>query len=55
LNARKAFAKLSKLVWEAKREFSEIGIVLPNNQRQHRTLHIQKDVLLYALSASSRR
>ena len=22
----------------------EIGILLPNNQRQHRTLHIQKDV-----------
>ena len=27
----------------------EIGILLPNNQRQHRTLHIQKDVLHYAL------
>ena len=31
----------------------EVGIVLPNNQRQHRTLHrtlhIQKDVLPYAL------
>ena len=27
----------------------EIGIVLPNSQRQHRTLHIQKDVLPYAL------
>ena len=27
----------------------EIGILLPNNQRQHRTLHIQKDVLPYAL------
>ena len=26
----------------------EIGILLPNNQRQHRTLHIQKDVLPYA-------
>ena len=26
-----------------------IGILLPNNQRQHRTLHIQKDVLPYAL------
>jgi len=23
----------------------EIGILLPNNLRQHRTLHIQKDVL----------
>ena len=23
----------------------DIGILLPNNQRQHRTLHIQKDVL----------
>ena len=27
--------------------FAEIGILLPNNQRQHRTLHIQKDVLPY--------
>ena len=27
----------------------EIGISLPNNQRQHRTLHIQKDVLPCAL------
>ena len=27
----------------------EIGILLPNNQRQHRTLHIQRDVLPYAL------
>ena len=26
----------------------EIGILFPNNQRQHRTLHIQKDVLPYA-------
>jgi len=27
----------------------DIGILLPNNQRQHRTLHIQEDVLPYAL------
>ena len=27
----------------------EIGILLPNNQRQHRTLHIQKNVLPYPL------
>ena len=27
----------------------EIGILLPNNQRQHRTLHTQKDALPYAL------
>ena len=27
----------------------DIGMLLPNNQRQHRTLHIQKDVLPYAL------
>ena len=26
-----------------------IGISLPNSQRQHRTLHTQKDVLLLAL------
>ena len=28
---------------------AEIGILLPNNQRQHSTLHIQEDVLPYAL------
>ena len=27
------------------RSTREIGILLPNNQHQHRTLHIQKDVL----------
>ena len=27
-------------------------ILLPNNQRQHRTLHIQEDVLPYALCYS---
>ena len=26
----------------------EIGILLPNNKRQHLTLHIQEEVLLYA-------
>ena len=30
-------------------EEGETGVLLPNNQRQHRTLHIQKDVLPYAL------
>ena len=30
-------------------EYTEIGILLPNNKRQHRTLHIQKDVLPHAL------
>ena len=33
----------------ARTDLPEIGISLPNNQRQHRTLHIQKDVLPYAL------
>ena len=28
-------------------EGREIGISLPNNQRQHRTVHIQKNVLPY--------
>ena len=28
----------------------EIAILLRNNQRQHRTLHVQKDVLPFALS-----
>ena len=27
----------------------KIGILLPNNQRDHRTLHFQKDMLSYAL------
>ena len=27
----------------------EISMLLPSNQRQHRTLHIQKDVLPYTL------
>ena len=27
----------------------EVGILLPNNQRKHHTLHIQKDVLLGAV------
>ena len=27
----------------------EIGMLLPNNQRQHHTVHLQKDVLPYAL------
>ena len=27
----------------------DVGVLLPNNQRQHRTLHMQKDVLPYAL------
>ena len=27
----------------------EVGILLPKNQRQHRTLHIQENVLPYAL------
>ena len=27
----------------------EINILVPNNQRQHRALHIQKDLLPYAL------
>ena len=26
-------------------DLSRVGILLPNEQRQHRTLHIQKDVL----------
>jgi hypothetical protein len=30
-------------------QFREIDILLQNNQRHHRTLHIQKDVLPYAL------
>ena len=29
--------------------FDQLGVLLPNNQRQHRTLHIQKDVLPCAL------
>jgi len=36
-------------LWRARINPREIGILLPNNQRQHRALHIQKDVLPYAL------
>ena len=32
----------------------EMGILLPNNQRQHRTLQIQKDELPYAVCWSLR-
>ena len=32
----------------------EIGILLPNNKRQHRTLHTQKDVLPYAVRVLGR-
>jgi len=32
----------------------EIGVLMPNNQRQHRTLHIQKDVLPNALYPARR-
>ena len=30
-------------------EIDQIGILLPNHQRQHRTWHIQKDVLPHEL------
>ena len=33
--------------------YREIGISLPINQRQHRTLHIQKDVLPHAVGSVS--
>jgi len=36
------------------RSTREIGILLPNNQRQHRTLHIQKDALRIVLVAVPR-
>jgi len=32
-----------------KLQHGKIGVLLPINQRQHRTLHIQKDVLPCAL------
>jgi len=35
----------SRPKWPINSANREIGILLPNNQRQHRTLHIQKDVL----------
>ena len=38
-----------RLLMRARPRLSEMGILLPYNQRQHRTLHIQKDVLPYAL------
>ena len=33
--------------WRSAR--TEMGMLMPNNQRQHRSLHIQKDVLPNAL------
>ena len=38
----------STLGWRVIKK-KKIGILLPNNQRQHRTLHVQTDVLPYAL------
>ena len=35
------------------REERDIGISLPNSQRQHRALHIQKDVLPYEEGTST--
>jgi len=35
--------------WETGQRGEEIGILLPNNQGQHSTLHIQKNVLPNAL------
>ena len=43
---RGAMLALQRLADEFQRE---ICVLLPNNQRQHRTLHIQKKVLPYAL------
>ena len=39
--ARETAARITRRV--------EIGVLLPNNQRQHRTLHVQKDVLPFTL------
>ena len=39
----------SQVIWRVPNPQSDIGILLPNNQRQYRTLHIQKYVLPYAL------
>jgi len=36
-------------VRRVRRQPAEIGILLPNNQRDHRTLHAQRDVPPYAL------
>ena len=38
-------AERARLPRPETRAVREIGVVLPNNQRQHRTLRIQKDVL----------
>ena len=40
--------KAHRLVYHSTR-FRQIGLLLLNKQHQHRTLHIQKDVLPYAL------
>ena len=44
-----ASASVSELATSAATFRREIGMLLPKNQRQHRTLHIQQDVLPYAL------
>ena len=41
--------KVDVLVKSVHARGREINISLPNNQRQHRTLHIQKDVLPFSL------
>jgi hypothetical protein len=46
---RNSFLPKSTLVASTPKHALEIGVLLPNNERQHLTLHIQKDVMLYAL------
>jgi len=51
IRPKQAMETLSFLQWRVSAQRGTQGLVflLPNNQRQHRTLHIQKDVLPYAL------
>ena len=49
------YCSLFDAFMKAALSLEELGILLPNNQRQHRTWHVQKDVLPYALCSLSNR
>jgi len=59
VNSHTNATRIGEHLWEIDLRFARglppgwIGISLPNNQRQHRTLHTQKDVLPYTWSGRS--
>ena len=48
-NAGFSWIDTSIFLFTCEKGLLEIGTLLPNNQRQHRTLHIQEEVLPNAL------